>query len=387
MRKKGKRAAIPLLLAVCTIAVTLAVGGTAYAISQYLTDFRTAYPDAFGTQIDTCGICHINPAGGGARNPYGTDFADAAIGNHTFNATLGGTDSDGDGFTNDEEIAALTFPGDNTSFPAAVDNTAPTVTTVVPDNNATGVAVNTLVSATFSEAIDNTTVTDTSFVVTDPTDNVVAGAIAVSADNTTVTFTSSAMLADNTTYTATLTTAVTDLAGNPLADNVVWSFTTATAAMDTTPPTVQSISPTDGATGVTTTTAVTATFSEPVDQATVDNTSFVVTDPTDDVVAGTFGFAGNIVQFTPSAALAASTTYTATLTTAITDLAGNPLAGNVVWSFTTAATPSSESSNDNGGGCSVSGRSEGFGGGATLALLTLFLLFVATRRKRARGRR
>ena len=46
--------------------------------------------------------------------------------------------------------------------------------------------------------------------------------------------------------------------------------------------------------------------------------------------------AGTIATFTPSAPLADNTTYTATLTTAITDVAGNALAADHVWTFTTA---------------------------------------------------
>ncbi len=46
---------------------------------------------------------------------------------------------------------------------------------------------------------------------------------------------------------------------------------------------------------------------------------------------------GTIATFTPSATLADNTTYTATLTTAITDNAAYPLAADYVWTFTTAA--------------------------------------------------
>src|SRR3989442_15788761 len=42
--------------------------------------------------------------------------------------------------------------------------------------------------------------------------------------------------------------------------------------------------------------------------------------------------------FTPVANLAPLAAYTATITTGATDLAGNALAANLVWSFTTAAT-------------------------------------------------
>jgi len=91
-----------------------------------------------------------------------------------------------------------------------------------------GVAVGTAVLATFNEAIAPATVTAASFTLRTGVDNV-TGTITFSGANTIATFTPSAPLADNTTYTATLTTAITDVAGNALAANHVWTFTTAAA--------------------------------------------------------------------------------------------------------------------------------------------------------------
>ncbi len=102
---------------------------------------------------------------------------------------------------------------------------------------------------------------------------------------------------------------------------------------DTTPPTVTSRSPAAGATGVATTTTVTATFSEPVQAGTP-----VVTLAAGgtSVSGGTAYDAGSqTVTFTPSAALAAATTYTATVSGA-RDAAGN-LMTPTSWTFTTAS--------------------------------------------------
>ena len=46
-----------------------------------------------------------------------------------------------------------------------------------------------------------------------------------------------------------------------------------------------------------------------------------------------------VATFTPSSALLASTNYTATVSTGAKDLAGNPLAANKVWTFTTGTLP------------------------------------------------
>jgi hypothetical protein len=102
-----------------------------------------------------------------------------------------------------------------------------------------------------------------------------------------------------------------------------------TAATDTTAPTLFARSPGAGATGVATTAPITATFSEPVTGAAV-------------AVAGVAGATAydagtSTVTFTPSAALANSTEYTVTVSSA-RDAAGN-LMTPVTWTFSTAAPP------------------------------------------------
>ena len=54
-------------------------------------------------------------------------------------------------------------------------------------------------------------------------------------------------------------------------------------------------------------------------------------------VSGSFGWYGNALIFIPNADLAAGTQYTASVSTAAKDLAGNPLANPVTWSYTTGA--------------------------------------------------
>ncbi len=102
-----------------------------------------------------------------------------------------------------------------------VDATAPSVTSTAPEANATDVAVGTTVSSTFNEAMDATTITTSSFTL-----DGVSGSIAYDSGTDTATFTPGADLEEGTTYTATLSTAVTDAAGNPLALAYSWSFTT-----------------------------------------------------------------------------------------------------------------------------------------------------------------
>ncbi|MEU4695235.1 DUF4082 domain-containing protein [Actinoplanes sp. NPDC023714] len=102
-----------------------------------------------------------------------------------------------------------------------------------------------------------------------------------------------------------------------------------TTAVDTVAPTVAGRAPAAGASGVPATTAVTATFSEPVTQAGITATG----------VTGALAYdpATLTATFTPAAALAFSTAYTVTVSGA-RDAAGNVMTP-VTWTFTTAAPP------------------------------------------------
>ena len=106
--------------------------------------------------------------------------------------------------------------------------TAPVVSSVVPLNNAGSVAINTKIAVTFSEAMDQATITGTTFTVV----NTTAGGTAVTGTVTGVgqnaVFTPAGDLAASTLYTITITTGARDKAGNALASNFVWSFTTDT---------------------------------------------------------------------------------------------------------------------------------------------------------------
>ena len=124
------------------------------------------------------------------------------------------------------------------------------------------------------------------------------------------------------------------------------AFTPANTGPDTTPPTVTLTSPADSATGVATTTSVTATFSEAMDAATVNAGTFELRDANGALVpaAVSYNAASRTATLAPNATLAASSNYTATVKGGgadprVKDLAGNALAANRTWTFATAAPP------------------------------------------------
>ena len=99
----------------------------------------------------------------------------------------------------------------------------PKVNSNDPANLATGVALNKVISAVFSEAMNSTTITTSSFTLMLGTTPVTG---AVNYAGTTATFTPTGNLLSGNTYTATITTVAKNPAGVPLANNYVWTFST-----------------------------------------------------------------------------------------------------------------------------------------------------------------
>src|SRR6266540_1357864 len=130
-----------------------------------------------------------------------------------------------------------------------------------------------------------------------------------------------------------------DAAGN-LA--VSGDFTFTATPPDTTPPTVTSRSPAAGATNVILGANVTVTFSEAMNPATVNGSSVELRDPSNALVPATVSY--NADSFTATLALSAplsqGVTYTARVRGGgtdprVKDVAGNALAADVTWTFTT----------------------------------------------------
>jgi hypothetical protein len=110
---------------------------------------------------------------------------------------------------------------------------------------------------------------------------------------------------------------------------------------DTTAPTVTASSPAAGATGVAVTADVTGSFSEAMNASTITSATFTLTAGTTTVPAAvSYNSTNHVATLNPTADLAAGTTYTATIrggSGGVKDAAGNALASDRTWTFTTAS--------------------------------------------------
>ena len=227
-------------------------------------------------------------------------------------------------------VSIDTGGGSSASIPVVTPPTPPTVISTVPANGATGVPVGNKISATFSTAMDPSTITGTTFTLRQGV-TPVAGAVTYA--GTTATFAPAVSLPILTGYTASITTGAKDLAGNALASTYTWTFTTG-ATIDTTPPTVISTVPANLALGVGVTSPITAVFSKAMDPLTITTTTFTLRQGTT-AIAGTVGYSLVTATFLPSIPLTLGATYTASVSSGAKDLAGNALVAPFTWIFTT----------------------------------------------------
>ena len=202
----------------------------------------------------------------------------------------------------------------------------PLVIDTNPDNAATNVPLNQVITVTFNEEMNPSTINSSSFIVTGA--STIAGTLTYS--GVTATFTPSVNLTPNTTYVVRITTAVKDLRGNALQEDYLFSFSTGATLQ----PLVLTTSPTPNETGVVLNKVVSATFNMPMDPATINTTTFTLKQGTT-TITGVVTYSGNTALFTPNANLTANTVYTATITTGAHNMAGVALASNYVWNFTT----------------------------------------------------
>ncbi|MGQ9630780.1 MAG: LamG-like jellyroll fold domain-containing protein [bacterium] len=167
----------------------------------------------------------------------------------TYIATVKGSVSDtlGNTLDGDNDNVAEGVPNDNYIWSFQTVGALPKVSSVVPANGASGVAISTVIAATFTRDIDSSTLPTVvgttgseSFTLYNSTDgSYVAGSVSYQASTKTATFTPSGGLLNSKTYAARLRGSIADTVGSTLdgnnndvaegtpADDYTWSFTTA----------------------------------------------------------------------------------------------------------------------------------------------------------------
>jgi Big-like domain-containing protein/calcineurin-like phosphoesterase family protein len=101
----------------------------------------------------------------------------------------------------------------------------PTVTSTTPLSGATDAFAVPTVSAIFSAAMDETTITSENFTLLGSGGTAISGTVSYDADSMTATFTPNESLEIGAIHTAKITTAVSDSSGNALGENYSWEFT------------------------------------------------------------------------------------------------------------------------------------------------------------------
>ena len=213
----------------------------------------------------------------------------------------------------------------------------PQVSSVTPLDGATGVAVGTNVTATFSVALDHSTVNGANFTLVDSAGEPVVASVSYDESIQRATLVPAAPLARGGVYTARLGTGIRSDDETPLPSPYAWTFTTEADEA----PQVTARSPVDGATDINPLTAVSAGFSQPLDPGTLDSSSFRLEGPGGAAVPATLSYDAvtRTATLTPGSALSPSTTYTARLGTGLRSEQGVALSAPVAWSFTTSACP------------------------------------------------
>jgi len=232
------------------------------------------------------------------------------------------------GFTDLAGNAATSFSSSFTTGSATASGPL-TVSAISPANSSTNVSVTSPVTITFNEAVDALTVNDLSVNVQV---NSVAVAGSYSVNGATVTFTPQNPYPSGATVSVVVDdyAQILDLAGNSGA-RASATFTTATTT-DTAPPTVLSVTPANGASGIGPNGQVVVTFSESMNPATVTACCSVAGLENVFLLAGetplSFEAAmstDNRVLTLSSLNLPANSAITLAVTHGATDLSGNPL--------------------------------------------------------------
>lgn len=232
---------------------------------------------------------------------------------YTLKLKTGLLDLAGNGMENEFESSFTTL---------TLDEIAPAVASISPDDAETNVSLDSNIEITFSEPIDLGSVSDNTIKLTTPAlaNNI---QLDVTIDGNVMTLNPTVDLEHSSEYTLWLGTGLKDVAGNGLEAEFESTFTT--LVLDETAPTVESFSIANGATNVSVNEVITITFSEPMDETSLPGNIRLRHQSSNEQVELSFDVSGNAVIVTPSGSLKGNSQYNLDVTTLVTDIAGNRL--------------------------------------------------------------
>ncbi|MBZ5508478.1 MAG: Ig-like domain-containing protein [Acidobacteriia bacterium] len=231
-----------------------------------------------------------------------------------------------------------TSPQFQSSFTTDVakDLTAPTVLHINPENGATGVPINSAVTALFSKQMDPGSLTSTTFQLQDTLTSVfVAGIVQVNPDGRSASVVPTSPLPAGHRLNVFLRSGITDSAGN-LLSAVTFSFTTS-FVNDTAPPALVAVNPPDQSSGVATNTPITLQFSEPISSVSAQNGIQLLVGGQPVTGSVSLSSGNSIATLVPTAALLPNTAYTVSVAASISDFAGNQISNARSTTFVTGA--------------------------------------------------
>ena len=232
----------------------------------------------------------------------------------------------------------LSMPPVLVTLTGAIDNIAPTVVTSLPANGEPNWPANNRPHITFSEPV--TGVSGTTFTILGPGGVDAGGTVTLDATGKLADYAQPAgQFVPGATYTGTLTTAITDIAGNPLAANFVFTFTA--GLPDTAAPSVISTEPVNNSVSARVSDPITVTFAGAVDPNTINQTTFFLSEGVTGSV--TYDAATRTAILKPDKSLDFFHTYTATVkggATGVKSLGQVAMAADKTWTFLTNGAPS-----------------------------------------------
>jgi hypothetical protein len=222
-------------------------------------------------------------------------------------------------------VTLLTGCGDitSTAFNDDSEVKVKTIVSTVPHDDAQSVAINSKIVTYFSESTDMSEIKISSFTVNGESESALVGTINVDKYSKSGSFKPNTLFAHAKKYTATIKTGTNEK---------IWSFTSS-SQKDETAPKLTSY-PSDGEIEFPVNRSIIANFDEPLDPSTVNSESLELK-VGEKIVAGVVSYVKKSISFKPSSHFNENSQYQATLIAGITDLSGNAIISDIVWTFTT----------------------------------------------------